>query len=185
MTSVAAGAPHMRSRANTLGVSGIVAVGILILVLIAAIGGEHLTRYGSTTGIGTAGRLLQPSADHILGTDAYSRDVLDRLIVGTRSTLIIAFLSTVLACLLGALLGMCAALLPRADGPIMRVLDGLMAFPSVFLAIGIIAMFGSGKPQIIVALSVVYFPRVARVVRGAALTVGTHPYVEGGYPYGG
>lgn len=172
-----------RSRTR-LGVTTIVCVCWLVVVVAAALLGNTLTRYGATVAVPDAS-LLAPSPEHILGTDNFSRDVLDRLIVGARSSVVIGLAVAVASGLLGGTLGILVAVWPRLDNPVMRVLDGLIAFPSIILAIMVVTLFGGGESQVIVALTVVFFPRIARVIRGITLSVVASPYVEAGGVMGG
>lgn len=107
-------------------------------------------------------RLLGPSGDHWLGTDQVGRDVFSRLVYGGRISLLVGFTVTILAALIGTTLGLVAGYYSRADGPIMRVLDGFMAFPGVLLAIAIVVSLGARTSSVIIALTIVYIPVVAR-----------------------
>lgn len=153
------------------------ALAVLLLILFAAVLGPALTRYGPLS-TDTAGRLLGPSSGHLLGTDSFGRDVLDRIIVGARGSLLIGLAVGVLTTIAGGLLGILVAVWRSIDDLVMRVLDGLMAFPPIFLAIALVAVAGGGTWQVILALSLVYFPRTARVTRGAALSIVGRPFVE-------
>lgn len=154
-------------------------VGGLVVVVVALLGmvGPLLTGYDSMT-VDPINRLLPPSTAHRIGTDTFGRDVLTRMFWGGQVSLLVG-LSTTLACtLLGALLGLIAGYFRRADGPIMRVMDGFMAFPSLLLAIAIMASLGARTENVVAALTVVYLPRVARLVRSQVLVVKEFVYVD-------
>ena len=123
-------------------------------------------------------RLLGPSSSHWFGTDDVGRDVLTRILFGARISLIVGASVTLVAALVGSVLGLVAAYYPKFDTPIMRIMDGMMAFPSILLAIAIMASLGPSTTNVIVALSVVYTPSIARLVRSAALVTKQQPYVE-------
>lgn len=156
----------------------------LVLVVIAAAFGDQLARYGATVAVGSD-RLQPPSATHWLGSDNFSRDVMDRLVVAARSSMLIGVSVAVVSSLLGGLLGIMVVVWKPLDNVIMRVLDGFIAFPPIILAIMLVASFGGGYWQVIVALTIVFFPRIARVVRGATLAVVTAPFVEASRVLGG
>ncbi len=123
-------------------------------------------------------RLLPPSAEHLLGTDDLGRDVLSRLIYGGRTSLLIGVTVTAFSAFVGAILGIVAGYYPRLDGPIMRLMDGFMAFPGVLLAIAIVISLGPRQSSVILALTAVYVPVVARLMRSMALVIRELPYVE-------
>lgn len=123
-------------------------------------------------------RLQPPSAEFPLGTDSFGRDVLIRTLVGGRVSLIVGGGVALLSTVLGLIAGLYAAFNAWTDAIVMRLADGLMAFPAILLAIGLAAAMGGSIPTLIGALTVVYTPRVARVARSAALSVRSQPYVE-------
>lgn len=123
-------------------------------------------------------RLQGPSAEHLLGTDDLGRDVFSRLVYGARISLIIGIGVTTAAAILGSLLGLVAGYVDRLDPFIMRTMDGLMAFPSILLAIAIMASLGPSTFNVFMALTVVYTPTIARLVRSTTLVIRQQPYVE-------
>lgn len=123
-------------------------------------------------------RLGEPNAIYLLGTDRYGRDVLSRILFGARVSLRIAAATALLSGLAGAALGLLAGWFRPLDGWIMRVMDGLMAFPGLLLAIALSATLGPSELTAIVALTVAYTPRTARVMRGAVLVACAQEYVE-------
>jgi peptide/nickel transport system permease protein len=123
-------------------------------------------------------RLGEPNDVFLLGTDRYGRDVLSRILFGARVSLGIGFAVAVASGLAGGLAGLAAGWWRRADAWIMRVMDGLMAFPGVLLAIALAATLGPSEVTVVVALTVAYAPRTARVMRGAVLVARSQDYVE-------
>ena len=120
-----------------------------------------------------------PSADHLLGTDIYGRDVLSRLIYGARNSLLFGFISPVLAALIGTLLGVVAGYFGGfVDRIISRGVDLLLAFPELLLAILIAAALGGGFWNIIAVITVAFVPGFARVARAQTLSIKQEPYVE-------
>jgi peptide/nickel transport system permease protein len=149
----------------------------LIVALLAAIFAPLLTPYDPTF-LDPAVRLQGPSEAHPLGTDDRGRDVFSRVIYGGRVSLAIGISVTIAAALLGSLLGLLSGYFPLLDTPLMRTLDGLMAFPSILLAIAIMASLGTSAVNVFIALVVVYTPTVARLVRSTTLVTKQQPYVE-------
>ncbi len=122
--------------------------------------------------------LAPPSSLHWLGTDAFGRDILSRILYGTRVSLRIGLLVVVTTGILGTLIGTIAGYVRWVDNLIMRVMDGLMAFPGVLLAIALAAALGPSEVNAVIALTVTFTPRTARVVRSSVLVVQRLPYVE-------
>lgn len=122
--------------------------------------------------------LQRPSAAHLCGTDEFGRDVFSRILFGARISLIISLWVLVSIGISGAGLGMVAGYYKRADRVVMGVMDGLMAFPSVILALVILTVMGSGLPNMVLALSLAQLPRVVRTVRAAVISSKGQEYVE-------
>lgn len=122
--------------------------------------------------------LMPPSAEHWFGTDGYGRDILSRVIHGTRVSLQIGVSVVVLTGVFGTALGVLAGYVRWLDNILMRIMDGLMAFPGVLLAIALAAALGPSAMNAVIALTVAFTPRTARVVRSSVLVIRELPYVE-------
>jgi peptide/nickel transport system permease protein len=123
-------------------------------------------------------RLGAPNELYWLGTDRYGRDVLSRILFGARVSLRIGLAVAVISGLAGAAVGLVAGWWRRIDPWLMRVMDGLMAFPGILLAIALAATLGPSEVNAVIALTVAYAPRTARVMRGAVLVARAQDYVE-------
>ena len=128
--------------------------------------------------------LMPPSAAHWLGTDSFGRDILSRIIYGTQVSLRIGLIVVFATGILGTLLGTLASYVRWLDGLIMRGLDGLMAFPGVLLAIALAAALGPSEVNAIIALTVTFTPRTARIVRASVLVVKGLQYIEAAHAVG-
>lgn len=128
--------------------------------------------------------LMPPSAEFLFGTDGFGRDIFSRVIYGARVSLYIAVAVVVLTGIFGTILGTLASYVRWLDAIVMRGLDGLMAFPGVLLAIALAAALGPSATTAIVALSVTFTPRTARVVRAGVLVVQGMQYVEAAHAVG-
>lgn len=123
-------------------------------------------------------RLTPPGAEHPLGTDAFGRDILSRVIYGARLSMLLGSAVVLLTGVSGIVLGLAAGYYRPLDALIMRVLDGLMAFPGTLLALAISAALGPSLINLILALSIAYVPRVARLVRSSVLVVRELEHVQ-------
>src|SRR5256885_2046747 len=124
-----------------------------------------------------ANRLKPPSAQNYLGTDEFGRDVWSLVVHGSQVSLLVGATTMVLTSLGGIAIGLCAGYARRLDLPLMRVMDGLMAFPAILLAIALMAARGPGVGNVIFALSVVYTPRTAMLIRSTVLGIRELDYV--------
>lgn len=168
-------APWIQSlRGNKVAIASAV---VLLIIALAAIFAPLLSDVDPTF-LDPGIRLKSPSSDHLFGTDDVGRDIFTRVLYGGRTSLIIGLSVTLAAGIAGAVLGLVAGYYPRLDSPIMRLLDGLMAFPSILLAIAIMASLGPSSFNVFIALAVVYTPTVARLVRSTTLVTKQQQYVE-------
>lgn len=123
-------------------------------------------------------RLGPPNHVFLLGTDGFGRDVLSRVIYGTRVSLRIGVMVVVMTGVFGTLIGAVAGSVRALDNVIMRVMDGLMAFPAILLAIALAATLGASETNVVIALTIAYTPRTARIVRASVLIVRELEYVQ-------
>jgi peptide/nickel transport system permease protein len=124
-------------------------------------------------------RFSPPARSHLLGTDNLGRDILSRIIFGSRSALLVGIVAVVIAVLLGSLVGLIAALSREmTDNILMLFMDSLLSFPTILLAITVVSFFGYGLFQVMVAIGIIFSPVFARLVRAEALVIKTEGYVE-------
>lgn len=157
-----------------------VAVGSMIFVLaivIATIIAPWLTEQDPNR-LNPAERLQSPSSEHWMGTDQLGRDVLLRALLGVRISLFVGLSIMAVSTFTGIVIGLVAGYYQRVDTAIMRVMDGIMAFPPILLAIAIMASLGQATVNVVIALGVVYVPVIARLARGSTLSVKNQLYVE-------
>jgi peptide/nickel transport system permease protein len=123
-------------------------------------------------------RFKPPSVRFLFGTDQYGRDILTRVLYGGRLSLSIGFSVALVSGVFGAMIGVMAGYFRTLDPYVMRLMDALMAFPAILLAIGIGAALGAQASSIVVALSVAYVPRTARIVRASVLVIREMEYLQ-------
>jgi peptide/nickel transport system permease protein len=161
----------VRRRIVVVGI-GLVVGGCLIAVLAPLLASHNPNE------LTIADRLRPPSRANLFGTDSFGRDVYSRVIYGARLSILVGALSVAVASIGGCLIGLIAGYYPRLDGILMRIMDGIMAFPSIVLAIALMASLGGSVLNVIISLGFVYMPRVARVVRSGVLVVRESLHVE-------
>src|SRR5712691_7664610 len=147
----------------------VVGTAIFLLLLAAALAAGAVATHDPTR-LDPVNRLKPPSASHYFGTDEFGRDVYSLVIHGSRVSLLVGSVTMLLTSLGGIALGLLAGYYRRLDTFVMRVTDGLMAFPAVLLAIAFMAARGPGVWNVILALSIVYMPRTALLVRSTVLS---------------
>ena len=152
------------------------AIALAIVVLVATFAGTISGQDPNETAV--AQRLAQPSLAHWLGTDELGRDLFARIAFGGRYSLTIALLTALGSVVAGTLFGLVAGFFRRLDAPVSRVVDAMMSFPDILLAIALVAILGPSMLNVVLALVLVYTPRVARVVRASTLVVRELLFVE-------
>jgi peptide/nickel transport system permease protein len=149
---------------------------LLVFLLAALLAGAVATH--SPTRLNPVNRLKPPSAANYFGTDEFGRDVYTLVLFGSRVSLLVGGVTMVLTSLGGVVIGLGAGYYRRLDLLIMRITDGLMAFPAILLAIAFMAARGPGVGNVILALSIVYTPRTALLIRSTVLSVRELDYVQ-------
>ncbi len=161
-------------RRNRLSLLGSLIVASLVTIALTA----PLLGLSDPVKLNIAQRFMPPGAEHWFGTDQLGRDVLSRVVHGARVSLMTSVSTMLLAALPGVLLGIAAGVSSaRVSAVIMRMMDLLMSFPPLLLAVAVAAALGTGTRSIIFALGVVYLPRIVRVTRGIALSVVAQEYI--------
>jgi peptide/nickel transport system permease protein len=163
--------------------TGAVGLVVIALLFIAGFFAEFVAPYDPVA-IDFEAMLSAPSWAHLMGTDAFGRDVFSRIIYGARTALAVGFLSSALGSGIGAVIGVASAYFGgRIDTMIQRVMDILLAFPIIVLALAVVAVLGKWPVlgldlNLIIAIAIPMIPKVARVVRSSALTIRELPYVD-------
>jgi len=159
---------------NTPGLVGLV---IIALVVLTAILAPIISPYSPTAQVSR--RLLEPGAQYLLGTDEFGRDILSRVIYGSRISLYVGAVSVGLALVSGGIMGLIAGYVGgRVDTLLMRLIDMLFAIPSLVLAIVIAGLLGPSLTNAMIAIGIVYAPIYTRLVRGEMLVVRNYAYIE-------
>ncbi|MGH7319294.1 MAG: ABC transporter permease [Candidatus Rokuibacteriota bacterium] len=162
-------------RTKPLGAGGAL---IILMMMGVAVFAEVLAPYdpyGADYGL----QFARPSVEHWFGTDEFGRDVLSRIMYGARIALFVGFIASFAGCTVGALLGVTSAYLGgKVDLLLERLMDVLLAFPQLILALAIASILGPAVQNVVIAISIPIIPRAARVVRATALAVKENVYVE-------
>ncbi|WP_394617510.1 ABC transporter permease [Lentzea sp. JNUCC 0626] len=165
----------MRRALRTPGI--VVGLGILLVIAFCAFLLPlfvHLDPFS----VEATSRLKPPSGEHLLGTDNYGRDLLARILAGAKASLTVGLSVALLGIVFGTAIGIAAVFSSTLDSVLMRICDGLMAIPSILLAVALAAALGPSTTTLVVALTIVYTPGLARLVRSRALAVQSEMFVE-------
>ncbi|MFB9948265.1 ABC transporter permease [Rhizobium puerariae] len=156
-----------------------VAIGVIVLAIfvLLAVFAPWIAPY-SPSKLSIVNRLKPPGENFWFGTDEFGRDIFSRTIYAGRLSLLVGAAVVVLSAAIGVMLGLLAGFFQKLDTPIARLIDAMMAFPDILLAIALVAALGPSLVTVIVALSIVYAPRLARIVRASTLVIRELPYVE-------
>jgi len=163
-----------RLLGHRLFVTGVILFGLVLAMALFA----DLLATAAPEKMNVRARFRTPQWQFLLGTDNYGRDIWSRLVYGARLSLAIGFAVVLATGVAGTLIGLLAGYFKRLDGPLMRFMDALMAFPAILLAIAIASALGPSAFNAVLALSAVYTPRTARIVRGTVLVVREMDYVQ-------
>jgi peptide/nickel transport system permease protein len=150
---------------------------IMLLIFSSAAAAPLLTRYDPVT-LDTKHSLLPMSLQHPFGTDELGRDVFARVLYGARISLRVGGLSTLFTAILGVLLGLLAGYYKPVDMVVSRLVDGLMIFPGLILGIMLMAALGPAESNVILAMTILYTPRIIRVVRGSVLELKSMDFID-------
>ena len=164
---------------------------VLVLLLLLAIAAPWLGTVDPTL-FDAASRDLRPgesgeittlegeTVKHVflMGSDSFGRDIYSRVLYGTRVSLMVGLAAALVALAFGVVAGLSAGYLRWLDGPLMRVMDGVMAIPAILIAIAVVALYRASLPTVIIAIAIPEIPRVTRLVRSLVLTIREEPYVE-------
>ncbi len=182
MSAEAVSQPYVR-RPSTLGEvlrrHPQVAIGAALLLILVAI--ALLAPWiadADPRKLNPGARLRPPSAQHWFGTDQLGRDLFARVIYGAQISLFVGFSVALLSSVIGTAVGMISASTRTLDAIVMRIMDGVMSIPAILLAIALMAVAGGSVTNVIVAVTIVEVPRVARLIRGIVLSLREQPYVE-------
>ena len=162
----------LRNRSATLGLA------LIALIAVVALIGPALAPYNPLIP-SPLDRLKGPSSAHFFGTDSLGRDILSRVIFGSRISLAIGLISVTISLVPGTLLGLLAGYFGgKLDSLIMRLMDVLLAFPAILLAIFITAILGPSLPNTMIAVGIVYIPHYARIVRSSVLSLREQLFIQ-------
>ena len=150
---------------------------IIAVVLFGAIFAPFLTDYDTET-LDLDNIKQEPSAEHVLGTDRYGRDMLTRILYGSRTTLIVALGVQILVTFAGTVLGLICGYYSKAEKFLMRILDAFSTVPNLLLCLMMVSIFGAGTLNLIVAMSISAIPGTARMVRNQVLSLREKEYIE-------
>lgn len=151
---------------------------VVILMIVMAIFAEFLTKYDPVAN-DFAAMLQPPQWEYLLGTDQFGRDIMTRLVYGARTALFVGFTASFVGAIIGLVLGVMSAYFGGTfDLIFQRIMDVFMAFPLIIMALAIVSIFGPSTQNVIIAITIPFIPRCARVVRSNALAIREIPYVD-------
>lgn len=172
------GEERRQNRRRLFGQYGLwIGGGVLGALVLLAIFGPLFTSYAPNE-MKITERLLAPGAEHLLGTDEFGRDLWTRIIYGARVSMTVGLAVAVLSSALGLVIGLYASFYKVLDHILMRICDGLVAIPGILLAIALMAALGASAGNVVIALTIVFTPNIARIVRASALVVREQTYIE-------
>ncbi|SJZ93317.1 ABC transporter permease [Consotaella salsifontis] len=162
-----------------------VAIGLVLLIIVVALAvfAPFVTPF-SPTKLSIASRLKPPSAEHWFGTDDFGRDIFARTLYAGRLSLTVGASVVLVSGVIGLVLGVAAGYFRRLDPAISRLLDAMMAFPDILLAISLVAALGASVVNVIAALGITYAPRLARIVRASTLVTRELTFIEAAHALG-
>ncbi|MEH6774880.1 MAG: ABC transporter permease [Cereibacter changlensis] len=170
--------PVLRAlRLPQFGLGARLAAVVLAIIVVLTLLGQWIAPHDPLT-MNPMARLQGPIDGHPLGTDNFGRDIFSRVLIGGQLSLVIGLATAVVSVLLGLVIGMVAGFFRAADAIIMRMMDALMAIPSILLAIALVALNGPSVGSVIAAITIPEIPRVVRLVRAVVLSAREEPYVE-------
>jgi len=153
-------------------------IGYIVILVVAALAAPMIAPYDPI--VQNVDERFSPSSKaHYLGTDNFGRDILSRVIYGSRSALLVGIVAVSIAVLIGSLVGLLAGMAGRwVDNVLMLLMDSLLSFPTILLAITVVSFLGYGLLQVMLAIGVIFSPVFARLVRAETLAIKTESYVE-------
>lgn len=170
------------ARPSLLGIlwrrkTALIGLGILTLVFLATLLADLISPHDPLA-MRISNRLKPPSMNNWFGTDEFGRDIFARVVHGGRISLAVGALTVIFSCSFGVLLGVAAGYFRKLDAALSRIIDGLMALPDILLAIALVAVLSPSMTNVVIALGIVYTPRIARIVRASTLVIRELPYIE-------
>lgn len=156
----------------------VIGLALVAGLIVMSLGAGLLAPYDPIK-VDPAAALQRPSAAHVMGTDQYGRDILSRVLLGSRLTLMVGPAAVAISLFFGLLMGVIAGYFGgRVDTALMRLVDVMLAFPGVLLALAAIAVLGTGLMNVTIAIGIAYIPNFSRLVRAAVLSTKQNLYVE-------
>lgn len=167
------GIPGFLHRYPAIAIGGLMLAAMVFVAVFAPFLGTQ-----DPTALATSARLRTPSAEHWFGTDMLGRDIYSRVLYGARVSLFVGLAVAFFASVIGVIVGLLAGFVRSLDAVLMRIMDGIMSIPAILLAVALMALTQGSVGNVILAITVAEFPRVARLVRGVVLGLREQPYVE-------